>query len=89
MAFDAKSEVPRIIEALSKVHGEPYAPADPLNQEPNYQLGYVRGLQGETNNLPDGITTEWKRRGRPDTVDDSFRNWKRGYWAGRFIAASR
>jgi hypothetical protein len=47
-----------IIAALSKVHGEPYDPDDPHNQEPDFQLGYARGLQGESDNKTQGITDE-------------------------------
>ena len=86
MKFDARAEAPRMIAALSKVYGEPYEPDDPLNQEPDFQLGYARGLLGERGDRMQGITDEWIRRGKP--ADDSFRNWKRGYWAGRFTAVA-
>jgi hypothetical protein len=87
--MDVKEEAPRIVAAMSKVYGEPYEPDDPRNQEPDFQLGYVRGLQGEQGEWCQGITDEWIRRGKPETADASFKNWKRGYWAGRLTAIAR
>lgn len=79
-----------IIRAMSTLWGVPYEPDDPRNvNNVDFQLGYARGLQGEPNELCAGITDEWKRRGMPETADESLKDWKRGYWAGRFTAASR
>jgi len=85
-----KSAVP-IISAMSRLWGVPYEPDDPRNLENvDFQLGYCRGVLGEPNDEScAGITAEWKRRGESEWADESFKDWKRGYWAGRFTAASR
>lgn len=78
-----------IITAMSRLWDVPYEPDDPRNlNNVDFQLGYCRGLQGDTT-VCAGITDEWKRRGEPETMDESLKDWKRGYWAGRFTAESR
>lgn len=77
-----------ILTAMSKMSGYSYFPDAPENDNSDFKAGYQRGLQGEPNECLEGITTEWKRRGSPTTVDDSFTTWKRGYWAGRYTRIS-
>lgn len=87
-----KSSAPErpIIITLSKVNGVPFDPDDPHNKDNvDFQLGYCRGVLGESGDVCAGVNNEWKRRGCPEIADDSFKDWKRGYWAGRFTAASR
>jgi hypothetical protein len=83
--------LPAILTALSKMDGCPYDPDAPENQNDDFRNGFraatenPKSLAGSDN----AITLEWQRRGSPMIADDSFRMWKRGYWAARFIAVSQ
>lgn len=52
------------------------------NQNLDFQFGYLTGFESETENGLFDIADEAEAR-KISEVDESFREWKRGYWAGR------
>lgn len=65
-------------------------PTHPENAgDADWQAGYLVGCHTEKES-DDDIPEEWKRRGCPwdkpgwEKGAKGFRNWKAGYWAGRF-----
>lgn len=65
-------------------------PEHPDNNSQDWQDGYVVGLlRGNADNSgKHDIPTEYQRRGCPEDEDGlaSFKEWKRGYWAGVLTA---
>lgn len=56
------------------------------NNNPDFQAGYRVG-KDSTGLTSDYILHEWQQRGEPEGEDNpaliAFREWKRGFWAGR------
>jgi hypothetical protein len=72
------------------MYGKVTDPQDPANVDSEeFQEGYKVGASDEPEKLtaPKCIEAEWMMRGMPEQDDDryvGFKEWKRGFWAGRF-----
>lgn len=53
-----------------------------IDFQDGFAVGYEQCVQDDIASHP--ITVEYTRRGFTDQVDASFKEWKRGYWAGCF-----
>lgn len=82
-----------LADAIAKVTygGLPTDPADPHNQNDDFQQGYVVGAERDLKKDREGegfdsIQWEYVARLCPEHGPelDSFKEWKRGYWAGVF-----
>jgi hypothetical protein len=62
----------------------------PDNQNADFRDGYAEGICNDLSlaDRNNAITTEWRKRGQPDSVNASFEVWKRGYWVGRIEVVS-
>lgn len=60
-------------------------PNAPENQSQDFKDGFATGfIEDKKRGQESAITVEYKRRG--EVADESFKEWKRGYWAGIFTA---
>ena len=79
------------IDLSAKIAQWAYGKSDklnaPCNQNEHFRAGYAVGsTKGRacSKTSVSLISEEWERIGCPDTLPDSFKEWKRGYWAGVF-----
>ncbi len=81
----------KMLAAMSRAFNKSYFPDAPENiANEDFQAGYQVGLLNEDKSIADSdhaITAEWRRRGfSGQETDAAFKDWKRGYWAGRYTA---
>jgi hypothetical protein len=77
-----------LMDLASKIHSsiykqsdDPLAPSNRSNED--FLRGYDAGQKGNGKTL-ELIQLEWKRIGSPPVAPQSFKDWKRGLWAGTF-----
>lgn len=64
------------------LHGGSDKANAPTNKDEDWQRGYKHGSEHEGSGLA-AIHFEWRRIGSPKELPDSFRQWKRGFWAAK------
>lgn len=76
----------KIHRALYKKSADIAAPENMDN--PHFLAGRLVGLHWQDENGLDAISEEWKRIGCPAELPESFKEWKRGFSAGRLAAVT-
>ena len=77
---------------LDRFHRSMYGKSpDPEHEDNRHSRefldGYAAGLTHAGENGLDGICDEWERRGSPNPLPPEFREWKRGFNAGKMFRA--
>jgi hypothetical protein len=73
----------KISKGLGHGSADPKHPDN--NDNPHFLAGHLVGRHSDKGRSGlDDIIDQWEAIGCPDLHPQSFIDWKRGYWAGRF-----